>query len=440
MVYRWVILGVVLVFVAIRLWQRTHGGRRVGVGHFVRRVRVPLPDVGSSVGLVAEREIRERVRSRTFRIGTIIILLVVVLGIVIPVINNGSHHPYKVAVVGPLSSQIRQTVLADATAVGVTAQLVDTPDAATAKAELAAGKVKLVIVNGEQLVVNKATSANDSSGGALFVGLVATSVARQRGIESAGFSPAQAAKLANPAPLPVASLQPATPGRHRSTEKATALYGLILIYVLLTQYGTWIMMGVVEEKSSRVVEVLLAAMKPAQLLAGKVLGIGTVALAQAALLVVVALGLAAAVGSDLVKGAAPTQVVSVLVWLLLGYAFYCWVYAAGGSLADRQEHVQTLAFPLQIPVLFGYISSLISLSSTSPSAFVHVLAYIPMTAPFAMNVLVADGSATWWQFVLSALISIAGTVALAQLATTVYRRAVLQTGRRLKLSEVLRTA
>ena len=165
---RYIILGVVLVFIAIRLWQRAHGGRSLlGRGRSLPHVRVPLPEVGSQVGLVAEREIRERVRSRTFRIGTIVILLVVVLGIVIPVINKGHNHPYKVAVVGTLSPQIRQTMLADAAALGVTAQLVDVPDAATAQDELAAGTVSLAIINGERLVVDKAISPNDSSSGAL---------------------------------------------------------------------------------------------------------------------------------------------------------------------------------------------------------------------------------------------------------------------------------
>lgn len=450
-VVRYVLLAAVVIFGAWRVWQRAHGRRsvtgpvlekaknRAAVG-LSRRLLPEWSGRVGPVGLVAEREIRERVRSRVFRIGTFIVLLAIAAAVVIPVIHKNKHEPQKIGVVGVLSPQIRQTVLGEGTSVGTGVTLVDEPDLPSARAALASGQIEMVIVDAERLLVKKAVSPTDTSSGALLVRLVAASVALQHGLEATGASPADAARLAHPPPLPVSSLEPAAPKKSRGTEKTTAVYGLILVYVLLTQYGTWIMLGVVEEKSSRVVEVLLSAVRPGQLLIGKVAGIGAVALTQAALIVAVALGLAAAVGSNLVHGAAPTEVISILVWLLLGYAFYCWVYAAGGSLADRQEHVQTLAFPLQIPILFGYLASLTSLGSTTPSTFVHVLAFIPFTAPFAMNVLVADGAATWWQFVLSAGVTAAATVVLARVATTVYVRAVLRTGRRVKLKEVLRPA
>jgi len=140
--------------------------------------------------------------------------------------------------------------------------------------------------------------------------------------------------------LPVESIQPGK--KPRTTAEATALLGVILIFVVLTQYLTWTLMGVMEEKASRVVEVLLATVRPIQLLAGKVLGIGAVALAQAVALVVFALALAEAVGSGLVHGAAPMVVAATLVWLVLGYAFYSWVYAAAGSLARLRELLPTL--------------------------------------------------------------------------------------------------
>jgi ABC-2 type transport system permease protein len=92
---------------------------------------------------------------------------------------------------------------------------------------------------------------------------------------------------------------------------------------------------VLEEKSSRVVEVLLAAVTPARLLAGKVAGIGLTAFAQAGLAVVTAIALARATHSDALAGITPEDVASTLTWLVLGYAFYSWVYAAAGSTADR---------------------------------------------------------------------------------------------------------
>jgi ABC-2 type transport system permease protein len=193
------------------------------------------------------------------------------------------------------------------------------------------------------------------------------------------------------------------------------------------------MIGVMQEKSSRVVEVLLATVRPIQLLGGKVLGIGLVALGQALLLVGVALGLGAAVGSNVLHGAAPLGLLAELVWFVLGYAFYCWVYAAAGSMAERQDQIQTLALPLSIPILFGYIYSITVASSGSPNAFFDVLAYFPPTAPFCMSVLVGLGKATWWEFLASTLISIAATAGMAIVASRIYRRAVLRTGGRVSL-------
>jgi ABC-2 type transport system permease protein len=195
-------------------------------------------------------------------------------------------------------------------------------------------------------------------------------------------------------------------------------------------------MGVVEEKSSRVVEVLLATLKPVQLLAGKVIGIGIVALAQATLIVAVALGLGGAVGSDILHGSGPTEVISAVGWLILGYTFYCWVYAAAGSLATRQEHVQTLAFPLQLPLILGYITSLTAVSSGSASTFVKVLAYLPPTAPFAMPALVALSAVTWWQITISIVLTLVATIGVARLAGSVYERAILRTGQRVRLREL----
>ncbi len=396
------------------------------------RRRLPLPD--GPVWLIAEREVQQRLRSRVFRVATALTLLVVAAAVIIPVLRKGHHNRANIGVVGTLPAPQHATVIAAGAAAGTPVNLVAQPDLATAEAALRAGHVSLVIVDGKQIVIKQGISSTDTTGIALVARTLAGELGLQNGLEAAGIAPAQAAQLIHPKPLPIISLEPP---KGSQTAKVTAVYGLIIMYVLLTQYGTWILIGVVEEKSSRVVEVLLSSVDAQQLLTGKVMGIGGVALAQGLLLVGVSLGLAKAVGSTLVQGTAPLLVASTLLWLTLGYAFYCWVYAAGGSLADRQEHVQTLAFPLQLPMLAGYIISLTALGSSNPSTFIRVLAYLPPTAPFAMNVLVADGKVGWLGFTISAILTIVATVGVARFAAGVYRRAILQTGRRVQLRRVL---
>ncbi len=289
----------------------------------------------------------------------------------------------------------------------------------------------------EKILVKDPISASDSSAGARYVRAVSATLGAQRAFAQAGLTPQQAATVGRAEPLAVESIRPGKPAR--TTAEATALLGVILVFIVLNQYLTWTLMGVMEEKASRVVEVLLATVRPIQLLAGKVIGIGAVALAQAVALVAFALVLAAAVGSSLVHGAAPLVVAATLTWLVLGYAFYSWLYAAAGSLAERQDQVQSLALPLSAPLIFGYIVSLTGASSGNASLLLKVLAYVPPTAPFAMPTLIGFGEATWWQFLLSVAVTLVCTVVVALVAARVYRTAVLQTGRRVRLRELIPT-
>ncbi len=235
-------------------------------------------------------------------------------------------------------------------------------------------------------------------------------------------------------PVPVQSLEPAA---KTHTVNGASVIGVIFVFVMLTQYTTWILMGVMQEKASRVVEVLLATMRPIQLLSGKVLGIGLVAMGQAATVLVFALILAEAVGSDVLHGAEPVALAAALVWLLLGYTFYCWVYAAAGSMAERQDQVQTLALPLRLPMIVGYvIASPLRRRERQPLR--QGVAYFPPTAPFAMPVLVGLDQVQWWGFAISVVVTLAATVVVARVASGIYLRAVLRTGASVPFRELIR--
>jgi len=386
------------------------------------------------IGLVAGREVRERLRGRVFRVGTLLVLAAVAAAIVIPTLHKSTATSYRVGVQGALSAPLRADVTAAGASIGATIELVPEADTAAADGDVRSGRVDLAIVDGRELLVNKAIGTGDTSTQAELVRAVAKVVGIEEAFEAAGLSGAQAAQIAGAKPLPVASLTRSTTS---GAARGTSVIGLILVFLMLTQYNTWTMVGVMEEKSSRVVEVLLAAVGPIQLLAGKVLGIGIVAVGQAGLIVAFALGLGAAVGSDLLHGTAPSVLVSTLVWLVLGYAFYCWVYAAAGSMAERQDQVQTLAFPLTLPIIFAYVTALTVAGSGNPPTWFKVLAYLPPTAPFAMPVLVGLRAVTWWEFTASAALSVVCTIGVARVAATIYRRAILRTGRRVRLREAI---
>jgi len=178
--------------------------------------------------------------------------------------------------------------------------------------------------------------------------------------------------------LPVLALERGTPTK--SPVHSVSIFGLIIVFVMLTQYNTWILMGVMDEKSSRVVEVLLAAVRPMQLLAGKVLGIGLVAFAQATLILAFALLLGDAVGSSFLHGTGPRRSGDAVV-AGARYAFYCWVYAARAPRSSDRTKSRASRSPSACPSSSATSWRSPTVSTGSASSLFKVLAYVPPTAP-----------------------------------------------------------
>ena len=217
---------------------------------------------------------------------------------------------------------------------------------------------------------------------------------------------------------------------------ATATITNILLFLLLQTYGQWVVTAVTREKASRVVEVLLAVIRPRQLLVGKVIGIGTVALVHAAVLIAVALVTTRVMDVDIASGIAVGDLLLAAAWFVLGYALYCSAYAAAGSLVSRVEDAQTVAFPIMLPLLFGYIVSFSV--ADGANTLVWVLAFIPPTAVVAMPTLYAVGEAPLWAVGVSMALTVAAIVAVGLLAARIYERSVLHAGRKLSWREALR--
>ena len=433
---RFVLFGVLfLLLLAFRVWRHRRRAAGISSPHVARRTTNRAAGSPGPVRLVAAREIRERLHGRIFRVGTIIILLVVAGAIVIPVLHKSSTSAEKVAVVGGDRAALERLVRAEALRVGTTVDFVPVATVSAAHGALRSGALDLAVVDGDRIVVGQAIDPTDGSDTSNLVDAVSVALGVEQSYKSAGLTTTQIQQLGSTKPVPVQSLEPAA---KTHTVNGASVIGVILVFVMLTQYTTWILMGVMQEKASRVVEVLLATMRPIQLLSGKVLGIGLVAMGQAATVLVFALILGEAVGSDVLHGAEPVALAAALVWLLLGYTFYCWVYAAAGSMAERQDQVQTLALPLSLPMIVGYVIALTAASSGSASLFVKALAYFPPTAPFAMPVLVGLGQVQWWGFAISVVVTLAATVVVARVASGIYLRAVLRTGGSVPLRELVR--
>ena len=238
-------------------------------------------------------------------------------------------------------------------------------------------------------------------------------------------------------PLRLETVEPIDPDR--DAKAAVAFFAVLMLYGQLLTYGYWVAAGVVEEKSSRVIEVLLATIRPKDLLAGKVIGLGLLGLGQ--LLLVAVLGVAAAaltgvldVNADLLGA-----IGLALVWFLLGYAFYACLFAVAGALVPRQEELQSSTTPLTMVILISLFAGFIVIGDPE-GTLAHVCAFIPTTAPITMPGRIVLGAAPAWEIAASVAVMIASTLALIPLAGRIYAAVVLRTGSSVKLSEALRLA
>jgi ABC-2 type transport system permease protein len=247
--------------------------------------------------------------------------------------------------------------------------------------------------------------------------------------------PGAAAAVAHGVTLPVHGLE--APSTSLSS-RLTGLFTVIVVWVLISVYGSQIAMGIGEEKSSRVVEVLLSTVRPVQLLIGKVLGIGLLALAQAAAMLVAFIVAGFASGSSLVHGATLGVVIAGGVFIVLGYAFYCTAFAAAGSLVSRQSDVNSTILPVQLPLILAYALSYTVIYSNGANAFYRVLGFLPPTSPIAMPVLYAAGDVPVWQVVVAAVLCAAGTVWMARIAAKIYANSILRTGPRISFRQAIR--
>jgi ABC-2 type transport system permease protein len=379
--------------------------------------------------IVARREFVERARDRGFQVSTAITLLLLVGVIVVSAAFNRPTS-FDLVVVGAGSEVLGGEVRVAADALGFEVKVLALPDRAEAERAVDVGDADAALVNGDAIVVR------DEPPGQL-VGLIQAVSLRERSrqaLVAAGLSDDQVDAALLQRPLPVEALEPVDARRNESA--TVAFVGVLLLYGQLFAYGYWVAAGVVEEKSSRVVEVLLATLRPSHLLRGKILGIGLLGLLQLLLIGLVALFVSNAVGSlEFPSGAIATMGV-VLVWFVLGFFFYAGLFAVAGSIVSRQEDLQTTMTPLTILIIASFIIGL-SATGDPDSTLAVVASLLPFSSPLVMPTRIVLGDAAPWEVVASLAISVVSTAALIPIATKVYSRALLRPGR-VRIRQVLR--
>jgi ABC-2 type transport system permease protein len=223
------------------------------------------------------------------------------------------------------------------------------------------------------------------------------------------------------------------------TRGGVAYAGLLLLYLAVLLYGNWILTGVTEEKSNRVVEVLLSSVKPWQILAGKIIGIGALGIAQFAGTILVALVALRLTDAMELPSLDAALVINLIVWFILGFLLFAVLYGAAGSLASRTEDAQNVAFPMSMIAVAGFFVSITALTDPDGTAAV-IGTFIPFTAPFVVPVRAALEAIPAWQYLASVVITLATIVGLVFVAGRIYAGGLLRFGTRVKLRDAWRSA
>jgi ABC-2 type transport system permease protein len=396
----------------------------------------PRPTDRGAWRLVAARDFMVRLRDKGFYISTAITLIVLSVFILIRAYGGGSTPSFDLAISGTdpdridtLAAEIRST----ADRRGVEVAITSYDDEPSAEAAVLEGRVDATlrttgVLTGDVSVPTQLTEIVQDA---------AVRVRLTDALAEGGATPMAIDALLSQPSIEVRTLEPQDPNRDENA--GIAFIAVLLAYGQLFGYGVWVATGVIEEKASRVVEILLSAIRPRQLLAGKIAGIGLLGIVQLACIAMFAIVLSSVTGALELPGTAVGIALVVLAWFVMGFAFYAGLFAVSGSLVSRMEELQNAMVPINLIIFVSFFISIGALEN--PDATLSVVASVlPFSSALAMPVRIAVGSATPAQIALSIALLLAGTAALVPLSARLYAGAVLKTGSRVKLRDAWRSA
>jgi ABC-2 type transport system permease protein len=384
---------------------------------------------------LAKRDFVQRAKSRAFLITMLVTVgLVLAIGPLIALASN-DPDPSVVGIVGSGPEGIHAAVVESADMLGVEVVTEIYPSEAAAMAELGDGRADVLVIDGEYLVWRQAAIPRLAAA----ITAAFSRLEREKTAEGLGLSAEDLAELLAPTAFTDQLLE--EPDPEEEPRQAAAYAGLMVLYISILMFGQFVLMGVMEEKQNRVVEVVLSRVRPTQILTGKVIGVGLLGLIQilalggAALFMVTVIDIA-----DVDLSAIGIEVfLWVLFWYLLGYAFYSMLYGALGATVSRQEDMQGA---VMIPVLMivpGFFFGQVATQSPD-AAIARIGSLVPLWSPMVMPVRSAVGDVPAWEIALSVLLVVAGIYALVRLGGRIYTGAILKIGTKVRLKEAWRAA
>jgi ABC-2 type transport system permease protein len=390
-----------------------------------------------TVGLIAGREIRQRLRSKLFVWTTILLAVLFTALAMIPVVldvldrDAPAAEPTapEVAVAGPLDEAQRDALTA---ALGPV-ELIEVADEEAASAQVLDEEVTFAVVDGKRVLARQPSGVFTTAGPAE---RAAEALALVQVLEGAGAADAADAVL-TVEPIPVQLLGDADP-QEQAAGFIVANAGVVFLFAMLMFYASMIVNGIIEEKGSRVVEVLVEAVPVRQLMAGKLLGLGAIAIGQVLVLFAPAATVLLATNRDAIPRGVGGLVGWVVVWLVLGYAFYSLLCAGLGALVSRPEEAQAVLTPATLTALAGYFVGFAAIQAPE-ATFSVVASWLPPSAPFVMLVRQAVGEPSLIEVFGSLALLVLAIVLAALAAARVYEGGILRVGARVRLGEAWRS-
>ncbi|BAH53327.1 ABC transporter permease [Rhodococcus opacus] len=386
-----------------------------------------------AIGLVARREFLTQVAKKSFVISNVIILLAIVGGIVAySLFSGGDEDRATIGLVGDQS--LAPVLVATGEQTGTPVDVVPAAGEQAARDEVSSGDLDVALIPGTDGSVTAVTESELSSGLRTVIDAAVIQQAQAGALAAQGVDPAELAAATGRAVVTVDALDPPDPEKGQRVALSVAV--VVLLYMQIMMFGMYVAMGVVEEKSSRVVELLLSTLRPLQLLWGKVIGIGAVGLVQLTAYGVAGVAAGLATGVLTVTGTALGVLAGTLGWFVLGFAFFAVLYAAAGSMVSRQEDVNATASPLMVLIVIMFFSAFSSVSNPD-GTLSNVLSWIPPFSAILMPLRIAAGVASPVQVVVTIALMLAVTAALSVLAAKIYQRSILRIGKVVSWKEAL---
>jgi ABC-2 type transport system permease protein len=391
-----------------------------------------------SIWLVARREIVERGRSRGFIFSVLFTTTIIIGSFVVPALIIGDEGPTQIGVVEPAPEGLAAAIQTTAGLLDQKVAIVTFPDRRAGEAALGDEKVAALLVVPADLS-NAGELAFHKEADPTIQGVVSSAVAGLRVnavLGEAGVDPTTLA--AAQAPPTVRAIEPPEAGAE--TQFLIANITAVLILVGVFSFGFTVLTGVVEEKQSRVVEVVLSTVLPRDLLIGKVLGIGILGLVQLGVFVVAGLIAASLTQEFRLPATTSGAAVQLVVWFSLGYTLYSTALGVLGALASRMEEASNASTPVTMVAMASYFVAIFAVLN-DPSGLVAVVAtFIPFSAPMVVPMRAALGAITPIEIGVAAAITIATIWVLFMVGGRVYSGAALQTAGRMRLRDAWRSA